>query len=31
MANMDPDMKKIFKGEDGNVGFVSRWKAKMKM
>lgn len=27
-ANMDPDMKKIFKGEDGNAGFVSRWESE---
>jgi uncharacterized protein YndB with AHSA1/START domain len=26
-ANMDPDMKKSFKGTDGTVGFVSRWES----
>jgi uncharacterized protein YndB with AHSA1/START domain len=27
-ANMDPDMKKTFKGTDGSVGFVSRWESE---
>jgi uncharacterized protein YndB with AHSA1/START domain len=27
-ANMDPDMKKTFKGEDGTVGYVSRWESE---
>jgi len=29
-ANMDPDMKKIFKGTDGTVGFISRWESDNK-
>ncbi len=27
-ANMDPDMKKTFEGEDGTVGFVSGWESE---
>jgi uncharacterized protein YndB with AHSA1/START domain len=27
-ANMDPDMVKTYKGEDGTVGFVSAWDSK---
>lgn len=27
-ATMDPDMKKTFTGEDGTVGFVSRWESE---
>lgn len=27
-ANMDPQMKKTFRGTDGNVGFVSRWESE---
>jgi uncharacterized protein YndB with AHSA1/START domain len=26
-AKMDPDMKKIYHGEDGQVGFISRWES----
>lgn len=28
--NMDPDMKKSYSGEDGTVGFVSRWESDKK-
>lgn len=27
-SNMDPEMKKTFKGTDGTVGFISRWESK---
>jgi Polyketide cyclase / dehydrase and lipid transport len=27
-AKMDPDMKKTYRGADGNVGFVSAWESK---
>lgn len=27
-AKRDPAMKKIFKGEDGKVGFISRWESE---
>jgi hypothetical protein len=29
-ANMDPDMKKEFRGTDGSVGFVSSWDSENK-
>lgn len=29
-ANMDPEMKKAFKGTDGTVGFISRWESNNK-
>jgi hypothetical protein len=29
-ANMDPAMKKEFRGTDGEVGFVSAWDSEMK-
>ncbi|TGL51493.1 polyketide cyclase [Leptospira kemamanensis] len=29
-AKRDPEMKKIFQGEDGTVGFVSRWESQVK-
>jgi len=29
-ANIDPDMKKTFKGTDGTVGFISRWESEDK-
>jgi uncharacterized protein YndB with AHSA1/START domain len=29
-SNMDPNMKKTFKGTDGTVGFVSRWESEDK-
>ncbi len=29
-AKRDPNMKKIFTGEDGTVGFVSRWESEVK-
>jgi len=28
-ANMDTQMKKTYKGEDGKVGFVSAWESKL--
>lgn len=27
-ANIDPDMKKTYRGTDGTVGFVSRWESE---
>lgn len=27
-SNMDPEMKKTFRGTDGTVGFVSRWESE---
>lgn len=29
-GQMDPQMKKTFRGEDGTVGFVSRWESENK-
>ena len=29
-ATMDPNMKKIFTGTDGEVGFISRWESEVK-
>ena len=29
-ANMDPDMKKTYKGTDGEIGFVSAWESNDK-
>lgn len=29
-AKRDPNMKKIFQGEDGKVGFISRWESQVK-
>lgn len=29
-ANMDPGMKKEYRGTDGTVGFVSAWESKNK-
>jgi hypothetical protein len=29
-ANMDPNMKKEFRGTDGNVGFISAWESSNK-
>ena len=29
-ATMDPDMKKVYRGTDGNAGFVSSWDSENK-
>ncbi|XDD42437.1 SRPBCC family protein [Leptospira sp. WS60.C2] len=29
-AKRDPNMKKTFQGEDGKVGFISRWESQVK-